>query len=57
MFVKKRDEKNEALKDKAHFVAPRFIVMFWIDYDKTYSPIMEMQLINVVITHLFKDFD
>ena len=54
VFVQKRNEKNEIVRYKARLVAQGFSQLPKIDYDKTYSPIMDVitfrYLISLVVS-------
>ena len=41
VFVRKRNEKNEITRYKAHLVAQGFSQMPGIDYEETYYPIID----------------
>jgi len=41
VFVRKRNEKGQIIYYKIHLVAQGFTQKFGIDYDSTYSPIMD----------------
>ena len=42
MFVRKRNDKNEIARDKACLVAQGFSQRLGIDYDETYSLVMDI---------------
>ena len=42
VFVRKRDENNEIVRYKARLVAQGFSQRPGIDYEETYSPVMEV---------------
>ncbi|KAM1225989.1 hypothetical protein ACFX2G_045625 [Malus domestica] len=54
VFVRKRNEKNEIVRYKARLVAQGFSQRPWIDYDETYSPVMDVitfrYLISLVVS-------
>ncbi|KAM2817807.1 hypothetical protein COP1_041878 [Malus domestica] len=54
VFVRKRNEKNEIVRYKARLVAQGFSQRPGIDYDKTYSPVMDVitfrYLISLVVS-------
>ncbi|KAM2015057.1 hypothetical protein ACFX16_045633 [Malus domestica] len=54
VFVRKRNEKNEIMRYKAHLVTQGFSQHPGIDYDKTYSPVMDVitfcYLISLVVS-------
>ena len=41
VFVRKRKEKNDIARYKAHLVAQSFLQKPGIDYEETYSPVMD----------------
>ena len=41
MFVRKRDENNQVVRYKARLVAQGFTQRPGIDFDETYSPVMD----------------
>ena len=53
MFVQKRNENNEVVRYKARLVAQGFSQRLGIDYEETYSPVMDMikfrYLINMIV--------
>ena len=54
VFVRKPNEKNEILRYKARLVAQDFSQRPWIDYEETYSPVMDVitfrYLISLVVS-------
>ena len=54
VFVRKRNKKNEVLRYKAHLVAQGFSQRPEIDYEETYSPVMDVitfrYLIGLVVS-------
>jgi len=71
VFVRKRNKKNEIVRYKTRLVAQDFSQRPRIDYEETYSPvidaitfrylinlavskILEMRLMNVVTTYLYR---
>ncbi|KAM1628851.1 hypothetical protein ACFX2K_017216 [Malus domestica] len=54
VFVRKRNEKNEIVRYKAHLVAQGFSQRPEIDYDETYSPVIDVitfrYLISLVVS-------
>ncbi|KAJ9540031.1 hypothetical protein OSB04_026537 [Centaurea solstitialis] len=63
VFVRKRNENNEIVRYKARLVAQGFSQRPGIDYEETYSPVMDfpkklnMQLMDVVTAYLYGDLD
>ena len=41
VFVRKRNDRNEILRYKARLVAQRFSQRPGVDYEETYSPVMD----------------
>ena len=50
VFVRKRNEKNEVVRYKARLVAQGFSKRPGIDYDETYSPVMDMITFRFLIS-------
>ena len=50
VFVKKRNDKNEISRYKARLVAQGFSQRPGIDYDKTYSPVMDIIMFQYLIS-------
>ena len=50
MFVRKRNDKNEISKYKARLVAQSFSQRPGIDYDETYSPVMDIIIFQYLIS-------
>ena len=54
VFVRKRNEKNDILRYKARLVAQGFSQRPGIDYEETYSPVMDVitfrYLISLVVS-------
>ena len=50
VFVRKRNEKNEIVRYKAQLVAQEFSQKPKIDYDKTYSPMMDTITFHFLIS-------
>ena len=54
VFVRKRNEKNEIVRYKVHLVGQGFSQHPWIDYEETYSPVMDVitfcYLISLVVS-------
>ena len=50
VFVRKRNEKNEVVKYKARLIAQGFSQRPGIDYDETYSPVMDMITFRFLIS-------
>jgi len=40
VFVQKRNERNEIVRYKAHLVAQGFSQRYGVNYEETYSPVM-----------------
>ena len=50
MFVRKRNDKNEISRYKARIVAQGFSQRPGIDYDETYSPVMDIITFRYLIS-------
>ena len=50
VFVQKRNEKNEVVRYKARLVAQGFSQRPGVDYDETYSPVMDMITFRFLIS-------
>ena len=50
VFVRKRNEKNEIVRYKARLVAQGFSQRPGIDYDETYSPVMDVITFRYLIS-------
>ena len=50
VFVRKRNEKNEIARYKARLVAQGFSQKPGIDYDETYSPVMDVTTFRYLIS-------
>ena len=50
VFVRKRDDKNEIARYKARLVAQGFSQRPRIDYDETYSPVMDIITFRYLIS-------
>ena len=50
VFVRKRNEKNEIVRYKARLVAQSFSQCLGIDYDKTYSLVMDVITFHYLIS-------
>ena len=50
VFVRKRNDKNEISRYKARLVAQSFSQRPGIDYDKTYSPVMDIITFQYLIS-------
>ena len=50
MFVRKRNDKNEIARYKARLVAKGFSQILGIDYDETYSPVMDIITFRYLIS-------
>ena len=50
VFVRKRNEKNEIMRYKAHLVAQGFSQRPGIDYEETYSPVMDIIMLRYLIS-------
>ena len=50
VFVRKRNDKNEIAKYKARLVAQSFSQRLGIDYDETYSPMMDIIIFQYLIS-------
>ena len=54
IFVRKRNEKNEITRYKARLVAQGFSQRPGIDYEETYSPVMDAITFRFLIVFLMK---
>ena len=50
VFVRKRNEKNEIVRYKARLVAQGFSQMPGIDYDETYSPVVDATTLRFLVS-------
>ena len=50
VFVRKRNDKNEIARYKARLVAQGFSQIPGIDYDETYSPVMDIIMFQYLIS-------
>ena len=50
VFVRKRNDKNEIARYKARLVAQGFSQRLEIDYDETYSPVMDIIMFRYLIS-------
>ena len=50
MFVRKRDDENEVARYKASLVEQGFSQRLGIDYDETYSPVMDIITFQYLIS-------
>ena len=50
VFVRKRNDKNEIARYKARLVAQGFSQRPEIDYDETYSPVMDIIMFRYLIS-------
>ena len=55
VFVKKRNEKNEIVRYKARLIAQGFSQRPGIDYDETYSPVMETITFRFLISMIVSE--
>ena len=54
-FVQKRNEKNEIQRYKARLVAQGFSQRLGVNYEETYSPIMDAITLNYLISFTVHD--
>ena len=50
VFIRKRNDKNEIVRYKARLVAQGFTQRLEIDYDETYSPVMDIIMFRYLIS-------
>ena len=50
VFVRKRNDKNEIAKYKVRLMAQSFSQRLGIDYDETYSPVMDIIIFQYLIS-------
>lgn len=55
VFVRKRNEKNEIVRHKARLVAQGFSQRPGIDYDETYSPVMDTITFRFLISMIVQE--
>ena len=55
VFVRKRNDKNEVVRYKARLVAQRFLQRPNIDFDETYSPVMDSITFRYLISMTVKE--
>lgn len=55
VFVRKRNEKNEVVRYKARLVAQGFSQRLGIDYDETYSPVMDTITFRFLISWVVQE--
>ena len=55
VFVKKRNENNEIVRYKARLVAQGFSKRLRIDYEETYSPVMDVITFRYLISFVVSE--
>ena len=50
VFVRKRNERNDITRYKAQLVAQGFLQKPGIDYEETYSPVMDITIFRYLIS-------
>ena len=50
VFVRKRNERNDITRYKAQLVAQGFLQKPVIDYEKTYSPVMDITIFRYLVS-------